>query len=753
MCDPLSVTGSVIAVVTVAAQSCDTLCTFFQSYYDTAEYLKHYISTLEALKAVFASIAELDKESSHHLDFDQRLRDRLEECGLHLQAIEKTVMPSYNRLQVSNANRLWTKMKWSTAYQRQKIDKLMNRIESHCKTFVLTLLLLNTRLGLLSSRESPQHRKIVNLRKNRLRREHNVLNLQDTHKLTRCFRTLDAKARAYSEIASINPSTAKAKRGAVLKARHGSYRSLHRTRDIEKAVTTTTSRGTPAPNVLQVSGTTPVKPEQSRIVLRAPEREELQFRIRFAKSLERTLMPLLCWIGHVDRRGNSNREGSSSTGSHLHSGYAVGLAMTTYWCFALRLELVLYLSVWPKRRSLSLSFGCELKFPSVVTWDSEIVALALRGDVDCMKTRFAAGAASPFDVLPNGSTLLHLAVMENQSRMVGFLIQQGALLNAVDDYGDTPLHRSLELAKDYNISRILIENGADLCNRNIDGETPLHTHFGSVMEQVLLTHADLPDYSVRDGRGKTLLHHLAWSSRTSRETFERVSARSGRINSVVDGDQKSVLHHAVQRGNIAVVDYILTHLELNINVKDRIGRTPLHYAIESSRSRTVIELLVSNGANISAQDDEGCSALHLAAKCHKEAAVRSLVENGLSSEPLMEGFCGQTPDQIAEKNEAQNVLSNRTHAIDLRRGGWRVSKQRSSSGKEATEMEFDLSDGIEKKVYFPMIRKYLYELLSQQIMSAGAKPLRKALRVLLWAVLLSGIWLIVLGKLYTELAR
>lgn len=144
MCDPLSVTGSVIAVITVAVQSCDSLCTFFRSYEDTAEYLKHYISTLEALKAIFASVTELDEEASHHFAFDQGLRGRLEECGLHLQAIEQTVMLSHNRLQVSKADRLWTKMKWSTASQRQRIDKLMIRIESHCKTFIMSLLLLNT---------------------------------------------------------------------------------------------------------------------------------------------------------------------------------------------------------------------------------------------------------------------------------------------------------------------------------------------------------------------------------------------------------------------------------------------------------------------------------------------------------------------------------------------------------------------------------------------------------------------------------
>lgn len=99
--------------------------------------------------------------------------------------------------------------------------------------------------------------------------------------------------------------------------------------------------------------------------------------------------------------------------------------------------------------------------------------------------------------------------------------------NAVDS---TPFHRSLEMAKAYNIPRILIENGADLCNRNIDGETPVHTHFGPVLEQIFLVHSCLLDFTVCDKRGKSLLHHLAWSSKTSLRIFKEASIRSGSIN-------------------------------------------------------------------------------------------------------------------------------------------------------------------------------------------------------------------------------
>ena len=92
-----------------------------------------------------------------------------------------------------------------------------------------------------------------------------------------------------------------------------------------------------------------------------------------------------------------------------------------------------------------------------------------------------------------------------------------------------------------------------------------------------------------------------------------------------------MLHLAAQRGNIAVLEYILTHLDLNINIKDKIGRTPLHHAIESSRGLKTIVLLISHDADFSAKDDSR-----------------------------------QTPNQVAEKNEAQIVESGLTHQHQIR---------------------------------------------------------------------------------------
>ena len=215
-----------------------------------------------------------------------------------------------------------------------------------------------------------------------------------------------------------------------------------------------------------------------------------------------------------------------------------------------------------------------------------------------------------------------------------------------------------------------------------------------------------------------------------------------------------MLRLAAQRGNIAVVEYILEHLDLNINIKDETGRTPLHYAIESSRAAATIQLLVSKGADISAQDYEGWSALHLATDLDKDAAIRALKGAGPSSGLPTEDHCGQKPIQQAKKNEAQNVIPVLSQAIALRLRGWLMSSLNPSFGKAAPKMEYVLDDPSEdiekkkkKKLSLLMLRGYLDELQQhQQIVLAGIEPFRRALRISLCAVVLYGIGLIIYGK-------
>jgi len=75
-----------------------------------------------------------------------------------------------------------------------------------------------------------------------------------------------------------------------------------------------------------------------------------------------------------------------------------------------------------------------------------------------------------------GWTALHLAVYKchRHHLTVRMLIADGANVNAIDDTGRTPLHIVLEYGMRFSqeLKEILIENGADLVDKTVDGNFP-----------------------------------------------------------------------------------------------------------------------------------------------------------------------------------------------------------------------------------------------------------------------------------------
>lgn len=70
----------------------------------------------------------------------------------------------------------------------------------------------------------------------------------------------------------------------------------------------------------------------------------------------------------------------------------------------------------------------------------------------------------------NGNTLLHLASLNTNVKLIKRLIKDGLDVNAVNNEGNTALHISLQNSKERNII-CLLENGADTTIKNNDGLT------------------------------------------------------------------------------------------------------------------------------------------------------------------------------------------------------------------------------------------------------------------------------------------
>lgn len=179
----------------------------------------------------------------------------------------------------------------------------------------------------------------------------------------------------------------------------------------------------------------------------------------------------------------------------------------------------------------------------------------------------------------------------------------------------TPLHLAVREATDYNICRLLVDNGADIGSSNLESQTPLHTYFNRVLSRLILSNSSSIEADLQDSRGMTIAHYTAWTKlSTPADITPFLGDREVLLNSK-DIYGRTVLHLAAQRGNVALVEELLKLKDWSASqVRDNAGRTPLHYSTENTRVR-VLHILRASGMDLDDADIYGRNALlHSAAR-------------------------------------------------------------------------------------------------------------------------------------------
>lgn len=167
-----------------------------------------------------------------------------------------------------------------------------------------------------------------------------------------------------------------------------------------------------------------------------------------------------------------------------------------------------------------------------------------------------------------GLTPLHYAAWAGHEKMVRFFLQHGANPNALSDYGETPIHLSLA--------------------RNIKG-------------------TEYADY---------------WSSRDWKVevTLDLVEPS--------DSEEYSTAREEVIRQRLLVLDALLSHPEVNVNVHDIEGESALHkiqYAqYASNGSKELAMKLLARNATVSSRHCDNKTPLHLACEENDVDTVRLL---------------------------------------------------------------------------------------------------------------------------------
>ena len=160
-------------------------------------------------------------------------------------------------------------------------------------------------------------------------------------------------------------------------------------------------------------------------------------------------------------------------------------------------------------------------------------------------------------------TRLHYAAWNNDDpEVVRLLLDQGADLHALDEYGQTPFLMAALENENVEVFRLLLERGAD-------------------------------PYA-EDEYGNTALHNAAHAN-DNVEVLRFLLDMGAYVGTTTDDDGSTALHSAAGNNpNVEVVRFLLERIA--VDVTDDHGSTPLHWAARWNENPKVLEVLLDYGA-------------------------------------------------------------------------------------------------------------------------------------------------------------
>ena len=227
------------------------------------------------------------------------------------------------------------------------------------------------------------------------------------------------------------------------------------------------------------------------------------------------------------------------------------------------------------------------------------------------------------DVYPeSGQSLLHRSMEKGEGATSMALIVKGANIRAVCGNKWQPLHYAVNSGRSY-VAITLIAMGVDMeAKYPGNGRTVLHHAIEKCDDAVAMALIDKgANLRSQAGNGWTPLHFAVNSSRSY--VANALINKDVPVNLTFTSDGKSLLHRAVELGNGAVVDVLLSK-GATVEAKCNKGWTPLQYAVHYDHIYA-IRSLAKYGANVEVTYADGCTPLLLAVKARNGSVAAELL--------------------------------------------------------------------------------------------------------------------------------
>ncbi|XP_010276682.1 PREDICTED: E3 ubiquitin-protein ligase KEG isoform X2 [Nelumbo nucifera] len=259
--------------------------------------------------------------------------------------------------------------------------------------------------------------------------------------------------------------------------------------------------------------------------------------------------------------------------------------------------------------------------------DPPIMFALAAGSPECVRTLIRRSANVGSGMREGlGPSVAHVCAYHGQPDCMRELLLAGADPNAVDDEGESVLHRAI--SKKYTECAIVIlENGGcrSMGLLNSKNMTPLHACVATWNADVVKRWVEVAsqeeiaeaiDIPGPYGTALCMAAALKKDHETEGRELVRILLAAGADPTAQDSQHgRTALHSAAMANDVELVKIILD-AGVDVNIRNVHNTVPLHVALARG-AKSCVGLLLSSGANCNLQDDEGDNAFHIAADAAK----------------------------------------------------------------------------------------------------------------------------------------
>jgi ankyrin repeat protein len=230
-----------------------------------------------------------------------------------------------------------------------------------------------------------------------------------------------------------------------------------------------------------------------------------------------------------------------------------------------------------------------------------------------------------------GSTALHYAISNKSEIAVAELLKREDVdVNVENNNKFTVLHlaskwRDIPITSSF---QIILKKSADINAKDNKIGNALHIAISYNSEtalEELLKHKDV-DVNIKYNDDSTLLQMACWWPNIPIRLFKQILEKSDNVNAQTGG--ATALHAAIMNKSVAVIEELLKHKDLDVNLNDGKNFTVLHYASAWPSIPThLFKKILGITADINAQSEIGSTALHMAIDFKSKTAVKELLKH------------------------------------------------------------------------------------------------------------------------------